>query len=140
MPIFTIAIPGNYRCLPPGRSTSASSATYRAGKLLIKPGLSLRFPLLSLQTWELTEMCTPEKPRHMGRYWCWVFWEFKVDVLRYGSSPRYFTLPPSCGRCLNMAEYTYGSNQNQTRCVPRRGIMIFGSSVGPEYHQVCITM
>lgn len=35
-----------------------------------------------LQTWELTEMATPEKPRHMGRYWCWVFWEFKVDVLR----------------------------------------------------------
>nr|UXG49831.1 nitrate reductase [Saccharina japonica] len=34
------------------------------------------------KTWELTEMCTPEKPRHMGRYWCWVFWEFKVDVLR----------------------------------------------------------
>lgn len=28
-------------------------------------------------------MITPEKPRHMGRYWCWVFWEFKVDVLRY---------------------------------------------------------
>lgn len=27
-------------------------------------------------------MATPEKPRHMGKYWCWVFWEFKVDVLR----------------------------------------------------------
>lgn len=27
-------------------------------------------------------MSIPEKPRHMGRYWCWVFWEFKVDVLR----------------------------------------------------------
>lgn len=35
------------------------------------------------KTWELTEMVTPEKPRHMGRYWCWVFWEFKVDVLRW---------------------------------------------------------
>lgn len=34
------------------------------------------------KTWELTEMSTPEKPRHMGRYWCWVFWEFKVDLLR----------------------------------------------------------
>ncbi|CAM9533725.1 unnamed protein product [Scytosiphon promiscuus] len=34
------------------------------------------------KTWELAEMATPEKPRHMGRYWCWVFWEFKVDVLR----------------------------------------------------------
>lgn len=34
------------------------------------------------KTWELTEMVTPEKPRHMGKYWCWVFWEFKVDLLR----------------------------------------------------------
>lgn len=34
------------------------------------------------KTWELTEMATPEKPRHMGKYWCWVFWEFKVDLLR----------------------------------------------------------
>lgn len=30
-------------------------------------------------------MATPEKPRHMGRYWCWVFWEYKVDILRYGT-------------------------------------------------------
>lgn len=35
------------------------------------------------KTWELAELATPEKPRHMGRYWCWVFWEFKVDVLRW---------------------------------------------------------
>ncbi|CAM9791278.1 unnamed protein product [Ascophyllum nodosum] len=34
------------------------------------------------KTWDLTEMTVPEKPRHMGRYWCWVFWEFKVDIVR----------------------------------------------------------
>ncbi|CAM9210211.1 unnamed protein product [Discosporangium mesarthrocarpum] len=34
------------------------------------------------KTWELCELTIPEKPRHMGKYWCWVFWEYKVDVLR----------------------------------------------------------
>ncbi|CAN0009347.1 unnamed protein product, partial [Phaeothamnion confervicola] len=34
------------------------------------------------ETWELAELQIPERPRHMGRYWCWVFWEFPVEVLR----------------------------------------------------------
>eukprot|EP00611_Tribonema_gayanum_P025862 TRINITY_DN6004_c0_g2_i3.p2 TRINITY_DN6004_c0_g2~~TRINITY_DN6004_c0_g2_i3.p2 ORF type:complete len:863 (-),score=363.94 TRINITY_DN6004_c0_g2_i3:318-2906(-) len=33
-------------------------------------------------TWELAELIVPEKPRHMGRYWCWSFWQYKVDVAR----------------------------------------------------------
>mmetsp|Transcript_14720 Transcript_14720/g.21912 ORF Transcript_14720/g.21912 Transcript_14720/m.21912 type:complete len:827 (+) Transcript_14720:61-2541(+) len=32
--------------------------------------------------WQLSNLIQPEKPRHMGRYWCWSFWEYKVDVLR----------------------------------------------------------
>jgi nitrate reductase (NAD(P)H) len=33
-------------------------------------------------TWELSNLLQPEKPRHMGKYWCWSFWEYKVDVMR----------------------------------------------------------
>ena len=32
-------------------------------------------------TWELAELMSPEKPRHMGRYWCWSFWSYKVRML-----------------------------------------------------------
>ncbi|CAM9091374.1 unnamed protein product, partial [Chrysoparadoxa australica] len=34
------------------------------------------------ETWDLCELAIPEKPRHMGKYWCWVFWEYTVDVAR----------------------------------------------------------
>lgn len=70
-----------------GRAASDSNISAHVRHVTTQPLLS-RLALHSFffffsQTWELTEMATPEKPRHMGRYWCWVFWEFKVDVLRY---------------------------------------------------------
>ena len=31
-------------------------------------------------TWERTEVEHPEKPTEYGKYWCWCFWEWEIDV------------------------------------------------------------
>lgn len=31
-------------------------------------------------SWRLTELELPEVPTEHGRYWCWCFWQLRVDV------------------------------------------------------------
>jgi nitrate reductase (NAD(P)H) len=60
---------------------SASSTYTVSGYAYAGGGLAINRAEVSFdggETWELCDQQCPEKPRHMGKYWCWTFWSYKV--------------------------------------------------------------
>ena len=53
------------------------------GRKIIRAEVSLDLG----ETWELATLRQTEKPTEFGMYWCWVFWEFEVEVSKIRNAP-----------------------------------------------------
>lgn len=79
-----VIYPRHDELLPLGGPNAPKTYTVK-GYAYSGGGLAINRAEVSLDggaTWELAILRAPEKPRHMGKYWCWVFWELEVDVSR----------------------------------------------------------
>jgi len=75
-----IASPGHLQVIPlkgGAQPHTVSGYCYTGGgRKIIRVELSVD----GGKNWVLTKINRPEKPTEYGRYWCWVFWEWEIDI------------------------------------------------------------